>query len=68
MPWWRCGPTSWSSTPSRQAANQLVDPMERLGVPIIVLLQRNVDEILSNIRLLGAPPACRSVARLGGAA
>jgi len=39
-------------TPSRQAANQLIDPMERLGVPIIVLLQRNVPEILSNIRLM----------------
>jgi iron complex transport system substrate-binding protein len=39
-------------TPSRQAANQLIDPMERLGIPIVVLLQRNVEEILSNIRLL----------------
>jgi iron complex transport system substrate-binding protein len=39
-------------TPSRQAANQLIDPMERLGVPIIVLLQRNVAEILDNIRLM----------------
>ena len=40
-------------TPSRQAANTLVDPMERLGIPIVVLLQRDVAEILSNIRLLG---------------
>jgi iron complex transport system substrate-binding protein len=40
-------------TPSRQAANQLIDPMERLGIPIVVLLQRSVDEILGNIRLLG---------------
>ena len=39
-------------TPSRQAANQLIGPMERLGIPIVVLLQRNVEEILSNIRLL----------------
>ena len=39
-------------TPSRQAANQLVDPMERLHVPILVLLQRTVGEILSNIRLV----------------
>jgi iron complex transport system substrate-binding protein len=39
-------------TPSRQAANQLIDPMERLGVPIIVLLQRDVAEILANIRLM----------------
>jgi iron complex transport system substrate-binding protein len=44
-------------TPARQAAFQLIDPMERLGVPIAVLLQRDVAEILSNIRLLG---------RLGG--
>jgi iron complex transport system substrate-binding protein len=40
-------------TPSRQAANQLVDPMERIGVPILVLLQRSVPEILDNIRLMG---------------
>jgi iron complex transport system substrate-binding protein len=40
-------------TPARQAVFQLVDPMQRLGVPIIVLMQRNVDEIFSNIRLLG---------------
>ena len=40
-------------TPSRQAANQLVDPMERLGVPIMVFLQRSVPEILANIRLMG---------------
>lgn len=44
-------------TPARQAAHQLVDPMERLGLPVVVLLQRDVNEILSNIRLLG---------RLGG--
>jgi len=41
-------------TPSRQAANMLIDPMQRLGVPIIVLLTRSVDEILANIRLMGA--------------
>jgi len=40
-------------TPSRQAANQLVDPMERLGVPVVVFLQRSVPEILANIRLMG---------------
>jgi iron complex transport system substrate-binding protein len=39
-------------TPSRQAANQLIDPMERIGVPIMVLLQRSVPEILANIRLM----------------
>lgn len=40
-------------TPSRQAANQLIDPMERLGIPIVVVLTRSVEEILSNIRLVG---------------
>jgi iron complex transport system substrate-binding protein len=40
-------------TPARQAAHQLVDPMERIGVPIIVLMQRSVREIFANIRLLG---------------
>jgi len=39
-------------TPSRQAANQLIDPMERIGVPVLVLLQRSVPEILENIRLM----------------
>jgi len=39
-------------TPSRQAASQLVDPMERLGVPVLVLLGRSVEEILDNIRLV----------------
>jgi iron complex transport system substrate-binding protein len=39
-------------TPSRQAANQLIDPMERLGIPIVVVLTRSVAEILSNIRLV----------------
>ncbi len=40
-------------TPARQAANQLVDPMERLGIPIVVLLHRSVAEIFDNLRLLG---------------
>lgn len=40
-------------TPARQAANQLVDPMERIGVPVIVLLSRSVGEVLDNIRLVG---------------
>jgi cobalamin transport system substrate-binding protein len=40
-------------TPARQAAHQLLDPMERLGVPAIVLLQRSVAEIIANVRLLG---------------
>ncbi|MDC7785885.1 ABC transporter substrate-binding protein [Rhodoplanes sp. TEM] len=40
-------------TPSRQAAHQLVDPMERIGVPVLVLMQRTVAEVMANIRLLG---------------
>ena len=40
-------------TPARQAVSQLLDPMERLGVPVLVLLQRSVAEIFANIRLLG---------------
>jgi iron complex transport system substrate-binding protein len=40
-------------TPARQAAFQLVDPMERLGIPVIVLMQRDVAEIVANLRLLG---------------
>ncbi|MFD1704613.1 ABC transporter substrate-binding protein [Methylopila henanensis] len=40
-------------TPARQAMHQLVSPMERLGVPVMVLLARDVDEVLVNLRLVG---------------
>lgn len=40
-------------TPARQAANQLIEPMTRLGVPVIVLMARSMPEVLSNLRLLG---------------
>ena len=65
-------------TPSRQAANQLIDPMERLGIPIVVVLQRSVAEILGNIRLVAkiagivphgeevASALDRRMARVGG--
>ncbi|MFZ4287736.1 ABC transporter substrate-binding protein [Variovorax sp. HJSM1_2] len=39
-------------TPARQAAHQLVAPMERIGVPVLVLLSRSVGEVLDNIRLV----------------
>lgn len=39
-------------TPARQAAHQLLAPMERIGVPVLVLLTRSVEEILANIRLV----------------
>jgi len=40
-------------TPARQAMHQLIDPMTRLGVPVIVLLARDVGEVLGNLRLIG---------------
>ncbi len=36
-------------TPARQAANQLVDPMERIGVPVMVLLSRSLEEVMDNV-------------------
>ena len=48
-------------TPAGQAVFRLVDPMERLRVPIIILMQRDVAEIFANIRLLGV--ACGVPAR-----
>lgn len=44
-------------TPARQAVHLLVDPMERLGIPIIVLTHPTVAAVLHNLRL---------VARAGG--
>jgi iron complex transport system substrate-binding protein len=44
-------------TPARQAVHQLLDPMARLDVPTLVLLQRSVAEIIANIRLLGRATA-----------
>ncbi|MBN8944500.1 MAG: ABC transporter substrate-binding protein [Rhizobiales bacterium] len=41
-------------TPARQAVNQLVDPMERLGIPIVVLTHRSIPEVMANIRLVAA--------------
>lgn len=40
-------------TPARQAMHQVLDPMERLGVPVLVLLSRTMDEVISNVRLVG---------------
>jgi len=39
-------------TPARQAAHQLVDPMERIGVPVMVLLSRSLGEVIGNVRLV----------------
>jgi len=37
-------------TPARQAAHQLLEPMRRLDVPVMVLLARSVDEVIDNLR------------------
>lgn len=48
-------------TPARQAAHQLVAPMERIGVPVLVLLSRSLQEVMDNVRLVGQ--ACGVAAR-----
>ncbi|MCV9935537.1 ABC transporter substrate-binding protein [Boseaceae bacterium BT-24-1] len=40
-------------TPSRQAMHLLIEPMTRLGIPVIVLLSRSVAEVMANLRLVG---------------
>lgn len=40
-------------TPARQAANQLVEPMRRIGIPVIVLTSRTMAEVIGNVRLIG---------------
>ncbi|MBA9068702.1 iron complex transport system substrate-binding protein [Methylobacterium sp. RAS18] len=40
-------------TPARHAAHQLLVPMERLGLPVIVMTSRSLGEVLGNIRLVG---------------
>ncbi|MBY0360559.1 MAG: ABC transporter substrate-binding protein [Phreatobacter sp.] len=46
-------------TPARQAVHQLVDPLERLGIPVMVLNHPSLAAVLANLRL---------VARAGGVA
>lgn len=54
-------------TPARQAVHQLVDPMERLGIPVIVLTHPSVAAVLGNLRLVaraaGVPQAGEAVAQ-----
>jgi iron complex transport system substrate-binding protein len=40
-------------TPSRQAANQLVRPLERVGIPALVLQTESVQAVFDNIALVG---------------
>lgn len=55
-------------TPARQAAT-LVDPLQRIGIPALVLNHRDLEAVLANIRLLGratghAPDAEQLIARM----
>ena len=40
-------------TPARQAMHQILEPMSRLNIPVIVLQSRSVREVIANVRLLG---------------
>jgi len=40
-------------TPARQAMHQIIEPMSRLHIPVIVLQSRSVREVIGNVRLLG---------------
>lgn len=40
-------------TPARQAMHQVLEPMSRLNIPVIVLQSRSVHEVIENLRLLG---------------
>ncbi|UXM96459.1 ABC transporter substrate-binding protein (plasmid) [Bartonella sp. HY329] len=39
-------------TPARGAVHQLIEPMTRLNIPVIVLLARDINEIFDNLRLI----------------
>jgi iron complex transport system substrate-binding protein len=41
-------------TPARQALAQLADPLARLGIPVMVLMSRDLAEVLANIRQVAA--------------
>lgn len=53
-------------TPARQAAHQLVEPMERIGVPVMVLLSRTLAEVIDNVQRValaaGVPGRGRALA------
>lgn len=40
-------------TPARGAANSLTRPMELVGIPVLVLLHSDIEQIFSNLALLG---------------
>jgi iron complex transport system substrate-binding protein len=40
-------------TPSRQAANQLLRPLEAIGIPALVIDARDVDSVFGNIMAIG---------------
>ncbi len=40
-------------TPARQAAATLLRPMEAAGIPVVVLLHRDLEQVFDNLRFLG---------------
>ena len=40
-------------TPARQAAATLIQPMEAAGIPVVVLLHRDLEQVFENLRFLG---------------
>lgn len=49
----RLAPDLVVMTPARQAASTLLKPMETIGVPAVILMHRDIEQIFGNIRLLG---------------
>lgn len=49
----RLAPDLVVMTPARQAASTLLKPMETIGVPVVVLMHRDIEQVFGNIRLLG---------------
>lgn len=47
-------------TLARNAANQLIDPMERLGIPILVLDSPDMASVMANLRLVATVCGLRS--------
>lgn len=49
----RLAPDLVIMTPARQAASTLLKPMKTIGVPVVVLMHRDIEQVFGNIRLLG---------------
>ena len=49
----RVSPDLVVMTPARQAVSTLLKPMQTIGVPVVVLMHRDIEQVFGNIRLLG---------------